>query len=726
MLNGDQTAIATLCKLLKHDLSESVTSVILGNLFYIGWNGYLDDVKTDNDSNPMFTGCMMENGAIETILHLLHIIVDTKDIYRAVALLVRFIDTDFKNTRFFERSTKWKGGIFAELPMLLKTAENMDNDYEQRVYKKVFDVFQYYLIQERNSTTPMAMVRCHIKNGTITKLFKLFGQMSNDNTFVKAYLNDMIHTFHIILVYTETKEQMHGLNTEFRILTEVAVKNLSQVSKDNWTFENVMKNISTYLNGGDRGDREFYVREKLFKRLILYLVVELGSTEMRHEKLNCLLDTLMIMYTILKSSIVYKDFRAINQSLPALLDFQKHSVDFLEKGTCLIALLFGDSIAFDKDGMALSDLRAPGQIALLVQNVKILHSHSVDEQIKYLAWSPVCQYFGTEENSEHRVTLTNIDEMIPGIPLCIDLISQTEVNTDCIKIYRIIGVLSVIVTKLVSVNNDGLGQIDSQLHALEECDFVCGIGRALTLTKEPIITSQLLGILIDLSQLIDRRVLMEKLLDFLPDLAEKQKKYNDHTNDEGRLLWSQISDIMRKAAAYALDDIDPVFFVKDVSPNIVIAWKSFRILGKKMLFLPHSLETEENSTGLCTHIDVLRATWKMTEKFPELISSEIAKSNLSVFGENTHPQRTLSGMPTLIIKTLISYLDHSQENSLDFLKELTSFIKDLSHEAVSSEMSRVMFSGLPQACEDFLKVNSDKVTSHNLKYFINVYYASLD
>ena len=50
---------------------------------------------------------------------------------------------------------------------------------------------------------------------------------------------------------------------------------------------------------------------------------------------------------------------------------------------------------------------------------------------------------------------------------------------------------------------------------------------------------------------MDRKVLMEKLLDFLPDLAEKQKKYSDHTNDEGRLLCSQISDIMRKAAAYA-------------------------------------------------------------------------------------------------------------------------------------------------------------------------------
>ena len=68
------------------------------------------------------------------------------------------------------------------------------------------------------------------------------------------------------------------------------------------------------------------------------------------------------------------------------------------------------------------------------------------------------------------------------------MISQTEVNTDSIKIGMIIGVLSVIVTKLVSVNNDGLGQIDSQLHALEECDFVCGIGRALTLTKEPMFT----------------------------------------------------------------------------------------------------------------------------------------------------------------------------------------------------------------------------------------------
>ena len=495
MLKGDQTAIATLCKLLKHDLSESVTSVILGNLFYIGWNGYIDDVKTDNDSNPMFTGCMMENGAIKTILQLLHIIVDISDIHWAVTLLVRFIDTDFKNTRFFERSTKWKGDIFAELPLLLKTAENMDSDYE-RVYKKVFDVFQCYLIQERNSTTPMAMVRSHIKDGTINKLFKLFGQMSNDNTFVKAYLNDMIQTFHIILQYTETEEHMHGLNTEFRILTEVAVKNLSQVSKDNWAFEKVITfNISIYLQRGDRKDHEFFVREKLFKRLMLYFVVELGSTEMRHEKLNCLLNTLMVMYHFLKSSIVYKDFRSINQCFPALLDFQKHSVDFLAKGTRLIGLLFGDSIAFDKDSLALNDFRAPGQIALLVQNFKILHSHSVDEHIKFLAWRLISQYFSAEESSEHRVTLTNIDEIIPGIPLCIDLITQTElcidfpsVNTDCMKICMIIGVLSDIVTKLVSVNNDGLGQIDSQLHALEECDFVCGIGRALTLTKEPMFT----------------------------------------------------------------------------------------------------------------------------------------------------------------------------------------------------------------------------------------------
>ena len=127
-----------------------------------------------------------------------------------------------------------------------------------------------------------------------------------------------------------------------------------------------------------------------------------------------------------------------------------------------------------------------------------------------------------------------------------------------------------------------------------------------------------------------------------------------------------------------------------------------------------------------TFIDVLRVTWTMVDKYPELICSHIAKFNTSLFGENPSLQETCSTMSALIIEIIISYLDHSQDYNLNFLRELSSLIKDLSHEAVSSEKSKLLFSGLPRACERFLKVNNDKVTNHDLKHFVNVYYASLD
>ena len=75
-------------------------------------------------------------------------------------------------------------------------------------------------------------------------------------------------------------------------------------------------------------------------------------------------------------------------------------------------------------------------------------------------------------------------------------------------------------------------------------------------------------------------------------------------------------------------------------------------------------------------------------------------------------------MFALIIKVVISYLDHSHEYSLPFLIKLTTFVKDLSDDTVSSGEKKALFQDLKSACQRFLKVNNNRLIVENVNYFV--------
>ena len=725
MLCKDQSTIISICDLLKQKNEEDhavvnynkVTTMALTILFSI--------CNEANNSKPMLIGCMMENGAIGAILlHLPKLYRDNDgDLIRtAVSVLNFFIISDFKDTRYFERSIKWKGDIFSDFPAIFKTVERLDMCKNERLYKSVFFIFESCLRFDSDINYCKSMMRSHIKDGTIFKLFKLISDLMNyDGEFVKDIIIKTIHIFSLISQCDQNtvhEKPNHGLDAERWVLKELIVKNLTTIAKDDSAFQQALCNMSEY----DEKDRELFLREKLFKQLTSHLAVELRSKKMNCERMTYLVQMLNIMYHDHKDSIIYEDFRCLKRHFPLLIDSQKHSVDFLKKSLLLTGYLIDDSGLFKEEDFR--QLRASGFIALLVQNAKIFHGATEG----LLVWGMISVCFSPEPDSQHRISLEDISQILPGIPLCIELMLQNECDDD-LK-YNIRRLLLIVVNNLLHIKNKGCSRIDSVLRALEECDFVSGIGKAVILIEDTDAeaTHQLVYTILGMNELMDSRALMEKLLDFLPALAKKQQCNCDYIDANGLHLEYQIAYILRKAAAYVLEDIDPTFFAETLVWHITWLWNCLRISGKKKFFSSDPWKTEENVeiSYMETFIDILRVTWTMVDKYPELICSHIAKFNPSLFGENPGLQETCSTMSALIIEIIISYLDHSQDYSLNFLRELSSLIKDLSHEAVSSEKSKLLFSGLPRACERFLKVNNDKVTNHDLKHFINVYYASLD
>ena len=593
VLCKDQSTIISICDLFKLRNEEDravfknkatfIPEMALKILYSIG----------NHAINPILTGCMMENGAIGAILlHLptLYRVNDGGNIHIAVSLLNSFILSDFKDTSFFERSFKWKGDIFSNLPEIFKTVERLDMCKNERLYESVYFIFQSYLSVDCDINYCKSMVRSHIKDGTICKLFMLISDLMNyDGEFVKHNIINMIYIFSLISQCDQNtvhEKPNHGLDAERRVLKELVIKNLATIAKDDTAFQKALFDMSKY----DEKDRELFVREKLFKQLTSYLAVELRSKKMHHERMFGLIHMLGIMYHAhnLKDSIIYEDFRCLKRYFPLLIDPQKHSVDFLSRSLLLTHFLIVDSGLFKEEDV--SKLKASGFIALLVQNANIFHGATEG----LLVWRLILVCFSPEPDSQHRISLEDISQILPGIPMCIESMLHNECDDDLKYNMRVL--LLIVVQNLQNIKDKGCSRIDSVLRAFEECDFISGIGKAIILIEDTDAeaTHQLVYTILGMNYLMDSRALMEKLLDFLPALAKKQQRNFEYTDANGQQLGNQIAIILRKAAAYVLDDIDPTFFAETLVWNVTWLWNCLRISGKKKFFSSDPWKTEEN------------------------------------------------------------------------------------------------------------------------------------
>ena len=730
MLIKDQTTIVTLCSILKiaYLYDEDLHIGPLNGLFFIGWSGH-----TNNVPEPKFTGCMLENDAAKTILLALPRLSDSSDIYWAVSLLVLFIMTQFENTRFFERSVKWKGNIFSKLPFLIKVTEKLDRSKNERVYNSMLDIFQYYLISQKDEVAYCRpVVRSHIQDGTLCKLVKIFSDGSDSDGFIDTYLVDMIRAVYTVTrcdINTVYSSYNYEIFSELRILNRIAIDNLSVVAKNNIAFVIFLKTIIAQLQKDDKEDRDYFVKQKLFQKLTHYMVIELRSKNIQYDKLMCLLDTLTLLRVQLEQPILYEDFHWVIKYLPHLINPQKHSAaysltDYLKKAMHLTNFLVAASGLLKEDNLI--QLRTSGFISLLVQNAKIFHTGlEIDNLTRICVWESIWVCLLCNKGKSLNLSLTDIDQLLPGIPLCLELISQKDTDNYPIiySITEIIGnVLALLMKNLKSIKDDGRGQISSQLLALVECDFVCGIGKALIPTENLKFMYDLVEALDFTCDLMGTKEVIEKFIDYLPDLADKQKHYvdiggtNSKIDADLRKNFTVLTKfIFIKAAAYVLDDIDPALVPQVMIANVLYLWKTIVLKDMKMFFTPYPGKTEEEFE---IFIDVLKATWNMTYKFPDIIYSEMPELIPSLFGKPLNLEDSSSTMCALIIKVVISYLDHSHEYSLTFLIKLTTFVKDLSDDTVSSGEKKALFQDLKSACQRFLRVNNNRLIVENVNYFV--------
>ena len=258
--------------------------------------------------------------------------------------------------------------------------------------------------------------------------------------------------------------------------------------------------------------------------------------------------------------------------------------------------------------------------------------------------------------------------------------------------------------------------ISSQLNALKECNFISCLGHSLIRTEEVTISNLLMQTLYNSCKLFGNDVVMDSLCEILPELEKKQLRCSDEADNPFRCVW-----LMRKAAAYNLDDLHPNF-VQQIAIQVLGGWLNFRMLRSRMFFSsdPETDEEEFEEIPVADEsiVDVLRGTWWMIKKYPNLVKTELPRCNPLFQSSSTDDEITDLAL-SMIIGTIKSYLDNSQDKSTEFLIELTTFVKDLCRDSLWAEKREQFFEVLEPACECFMAFNKNEAIAANLQFFID-------
>ena len=688
---------------------------ILATIYFISWNF---------DSSPRFNGRLIDNGLIHKLLQIVPELKEEDPRFWTYMIIGRVIRCKFWSSSYQERSIHIKGIIFSKLAMFIDITEKAGSTtmFVRRTIELFFNYLNLEEWQYYKST-----VKTLLKDGTIFRIVKMYKDMAgHDRQFIEMYIVCMIVAFSFVRTCVEDTVYEHKLlQVELRILNRIAIRHFPAVCKDasGYAVRNTAVTTTKLVGYGDRKEIQFFIDNKVFKKFASTFVTYFRSNEhpVDYPKLNEVILCLIALVNSVQfqSCMTLRDVRPLLPHLPALVDSKKYTAgppEFFANRLLLVSNVIMGKFLLKEEHY--SKLKEANILALFVETAKAYHGK--DCIIEHLALPMLMYCIVPAHLTECWLTLSEIDQVIPGIPLLISSLTGFDRTLDLL-----VSPLCLCITRnLVRVKEDRMCDIRPQLKALRESDFVAGIGQALICSENSSIIFQLMAVLEDLSQLFDGREFMRNLVDLLPELAKKQYRFLEVGNSflESKDFMTGCVSIMRKAAAYILDDLDPIFVEDVIADQVMGGWKCFRISGKKLFFSSDPYKTEEKFEvdNLCDEpfIDVLRATWQMIGKFPDLINTKLPK--VSPLFETDSRDGDITGLTARrIIQTVISYLDHSQDKSSEFLSGLTAFVKDLAQDAISSEENRPLFKELVSGCERFLEVNCNKTFVDNLQYFIN-------
>ena len=722
VLAKDLKIVDTLCEFLEEehirdpDDGDKRVHWLLATIYFISWNL----------QGSRFNGRLIDNGFIPKLLQIAPKLKEEDPQFWTFMILNRVIRCSFKSSAYAERSIFIKDAIFSKMAMFIDIAEKAN--FKTLLVRRATELFINYLNTEEWQYYK-STVRSLLQDGTIFRVTKMFSDMSHDRQFIDMYINLLVVAFSYISTCVEYTPYRNKLQqVEMRLLNRMAIKHFPTLSKDlsGYALRNTACTIRKLVRLGDKEDIRFFTENKVFKKMSAVFVSELGSKNADYSKLT---DIIMCLVAVGPSSpmiqnqdpMSLKDVRVILPHLPDMVDCKKHTAalaPFLQNRILLASnIITSENLLKDEH---FTQLKSANILALLVETATVYHGKN--PMVEQLAMTLLMWCIAPQELT-CRLTLEEIDQILPVIPLCMEVLTGKD---ELISLHSVTPICGFLVTNLSRIKEDRTCSIGPQLDYLKKSNFVSGVCQGLIRTDISAIIFQLMYVLNRFEELFDNREFMKELVDLLPELAEKQHRFLEvgDSFEQSQAFMSVCVSIMKKAAAYVLDYLDPAFVEDVIADQAIAGWINFRISGDRMFFSSDCFETEENFEQLDlsdeSFIDTLRATWCLIDKYPELVNEKLpAVPNLLFIAHP--PDKDITALTsTRIIQTIISYLDHSQNKSLSFLTELTAFVKDLSHDSVSSEKNKVLFRDLMPACKRFLEVNSNKVFVENLKHFIDV------
>ena len=702
----------------------------------------------------------MENGLIVNLLQMFHLL-DKETSHYAFFILGTFIGSDFKSCGYLERSIYVKGLIFSKLPLFYGNVLKFRISCEKPIFANFVFLFTQYLLSEDRRYFKSA-VKSFLDDDTIYNITKLLVDvMSRDAKYFDGYIRSVVASFYQIYLCVEgTTYEERLCAVELRSLHRLAVECFSSICKNpsEQTLTFILSTLSKELKSVDPEDIQFYLDKKLYKKLTSTFASNFSRKEdvdysILYNLIWCL-NTLESVITNFEDKIKLKDVRPLISLLPDLVDSNKNNDSAAPPNFFMMRLVLASSVLRRKlNEENYRELKQRNILSLIVQNVRTFYDKDNIDIV--LVSLPMITLSITEKHVACWLSLSEIDQLLPCIPVVLKLLSgqsdctvskmQTLANHDSI----LIQICTSLINSLLRIKENRKHTcINSKLDALRKCNFISSLGQALigaenaqvtheenetvTVANEEVpvaigkvkvvneIENKVIYMLYQSSKLFGSFDFMRGLCKMLPQLEKKQCKcINDSDNIDG--FGAQCFWIMRKAIAYIIDDLHPDFVGK-ICLQVFNGWNIFKKSEGKMFFSSGLHTDEEESPNKSIYdesiVDVLRGTWWLIKKHPPLVNTYLPMFN--PFFQVSSSDDDITDLTALtIIETIASYLENSQEQSTDFLIELTNFVKDLSYDCVGSEKEKEYREKLLPACKLLVTLNKNRAIVANLKLYID-------
>ena len=644
------------------------------------------------------------------------------------SLLCRTVKCDFKSCGYEERGLHLKSAIFSKLPVFLDISKKFT--YHEQLITNFLSLFSHYLLTE-DWRYFKSDVKSLLDDGTIYNVVELINDLSCRNVqvgFYDRYLCVVVGSYHqIYLCVQGTIYEDRFCRVEMRLLHRLAIKHFNIACRYTGTLQNILSSLTKETEFATSDDVEFYLDNGLYKKLASKFASYFSKEKVDYDILQHMIVLLKRLGSVplFEDCMTLGDIRSLIKILPDLVNSKKHTdssapPDFFRSRLVLASSLTRGKLLEEKHH---HELKQRNILLHLVENIKTFYKSNME--IVQLAFTMLYIYLNPE-NFSCRLSLNEIDQVLPSIPLTLHLLCSEPAckfahshDVSYTMDVILVRICCSIVTNLTRVKEDQNDKyIGAQLDTLEECDFVSTLGRVLVRTRdEHEVTSDLLmQTLRESCKLFGNNKFLDRVCKILPELAEIQFR----CLSEAHILKSQAFCIwiVRKAAAYILDDLQPDF-VGHIASQVLDGWLDLRILDGKILF-SNADEDKNDELSLFDEsiIDILRSTWWMIKKYPHLVKIEVPMFNKSF--QLAPSSECTDLISSIIIETIKSYLDNSQGKSTDFLIELTTFVKDLSFDSVIRSPKKKIFNEvLVSACGRFIAQNSSGMNAENLQFFLD-------